>query len=115
GFGLALDSSNNIYVTGSTRSSGFPVTSNAQQSVIGGGGDSFTTDAFLSKIPSDGTSLLYSTYLGGSLDDSGAAIAVDASGQAYLTGHTESDDFPVTTGADQYLYGYGGSDAFVSK
>jgi len=112
GFGLALDSGNNIYVTGSTRSIGFPTTRNAQQPGIAEP-DFFTTDAFVSKIQSNGASLLYSTYLGGSLDDSAAAVAVDSSGAIYLTGETESDDFPVTTGADQS--DYGGFGAFVSK
>jgi len=94
-FGITVDTNNNVYVTGSTRSSTFPVTRNAQQSVISGGGDFYTTDAFVTKIQSNGTSLVYSTYLGGTGDDSGASVAVDNDGAIYLTGATLSDDFPI--------------------
>jgi len=113
-FGITVDTNNNVYVTGSTRSTTFPVTRNAQQSVISGGGDFYTTDAFVTKIQSNGTSLVYSTYLGGTEDDSGASVAVDNDGAIYLAGATLSDDFPITIGADQFEMG-NGSSAFVSK
>src|SRR5207249_5688451 len=93
GFAITLDASNNIYITGDTRSFLFPITANAVQSFIGGG-DFFlgTLDAFVTKIQSTGASVLYSTYLGGSIDEAGEAIAVDSSGQIYVTGMTTSYD-----------------------
>src|SRR5439155_12585149 len=80
--GIALDPNNNVYVTGRTRSAAFPTTLNAFQPAIGGGEFFFgTSDAFVTKIASSGTSLSYSSYLGGSLDETGEAIAVDNSGE----------------------------------
>ena len=115
-FGITLDASNNVYVAGQTFSTDFPTTFNAQQGANGGGFDFGTADAFVTKISSSGASLLYSTYFGGSSDEAGYAVAVDNSGQIYLTGYTVSDlDFPITTGADQTFYNYGTSAAFVSK
>jgi hypothetical protein len=109
--GIAIDSSNNAYVTGSTESSGFPGTStSAVQSAYGGG-----TDAFVTKLNSTGNSLVYSTYLGGSDLDLGGGIAVDSSGNAYVVGSTESGtDFPLQS-AVQSAFGGGTSDAFVAK
>ena len=68
----------------------------------------------MSKLAADGTSLDYSTYLGGSGVDRGQAIAVDSSGAAYVTGYTSSSDFPTSTGAYQTTLN-GSQDAFVSK
>jgi hypothetical protein len=110
--GIAIDSSNNAYVTGSTESSGFPGTStSAVQSAYGGG-----TDAFVTKLNSTGNSLLYSTYLGGSDLDLGGGIGVDSStGEAYVVGSTESGtNFPLQS-AVQSAFGGGTSDAFVAK
>src|SRR5579863_9779824 len=76
-FGLALDSSANIYVVGDTQSSNFPTTPSVFQTSYGGNGD-----AFVSKLAAGGTSLAYSTFLGGSLVDQGNGIAVDSSGNA---------------------------------
>jgi hypothetical protein len=89
GFGLALDSSGNVYVTGSAASQNFPTTPGAFQTVFGGG----QQDAFVAKVSSAGT-LAYSTYLGGSGNDAGTGIAVDGSGNAYVTGFTQSANFP---------------------
>jgi len=115
-FGITLDASNNVYVAGQTVSTDFRTTFNAQQPVIGGGLDFGTADAFVTKISSSGASILYSTYFGGSGDEAAYSVAVDNSGQIYLTGWTLSDfDFPVTTGADQYFSNGGASDAFVAK
>jgi len=109
--GIAVDSSGNAYVTGFTASSNFPVTAGALQSQIGSIG---FQDAFVAKLSPTGA-LIYSTYLGGSSTDTGAAIAVDQTGAAYVTGLTNSVNFPVTSGAPQGSFGGGGSDCFVAK
>jgi photosystem II stability/assembly factor-like uncharacterized protein len=97
-YGVAADSQGNAYVTGITTSSNFP-TANALQ-----GTKSFDQDAFVTKVNANGTALIYSTYLGGgrpggSLGDFGAAIAVDADGNAYVAGSTDSVGFPLTPGS----------------
>ncbi len=90
GQGIAVDAAGAAYVTGLTNSSDFPVV-HPLQSTLGGGG----TNAFVAKLTADGTALVYATYLGGSgRDDEARGIAVDATGAAYVTGHTESPDFP---------------------
>jgi hypothetical protein len=106
---VAIDGSGNAYVTGYTSSSNFP-TKNAFQKNYGGGQD----DAFVTKIDAAGTSIVYSTYLGGSDSDSAIGIAVDASGAAYVTGETTSSDFPLMHPI-QKTYGGGDEDAFVTK
>jgi hypothetical protein len=88
GRGIAVDASGNAYVTGFTQSTDFP-TVNSFQNNSGGG-----LDAFVTKLDPTGTSLLYSTYLGGSGDDIGLGIAVDGAGSAYITGYTPSSNFP---------------------
>jgi beta-propeller repeat-containing protein/ASPM-SPD-2-Hydin domain-containing protein/HYDIN/CFA65/VesB family protein len=108
GQGIAVDSSGDAYVTGFTSSTNFP-TQSAFQSANGGG-----TDAFVSEFTPDGSSLLFSTYLGGSAEDRAFGIALDSVGGIYLTGDTQSLNFPVTSGAFQTLYN-GGGDAFVAK
>ncbi len=108
--GIAVDSSGNAYVTGFTVSTTFPVTSGALKTTNKGG----YNDAFVTKFSPGGSSLVYSTYLGGSLTDQGTAIAVDSSGNAYIAGETISTDFPTTVGSVQRTYG-GGGDAFVAK
>jgi hypothetical protein len=107
--GIAVDSAGDVYVTGQTSSTNFPV-KGPEQGTSGGG----TTDAFVTEISADGLSILYSTYLGGSGNDVGAAIAIDVTGSAYVTGNTNSTNFPVTTGAKQTTNG-GLIDAFVTK
>jgi hypothetical protein len=112
GIGIAVDAAGNAYITGSTESSNFPVTAgSAIQSTLGGG-----EDAFVTKLNGEGTSIVYSTYLGGSgTFDVGNEIAVDAAGNAYVTGSTESSNFPGTAGsAIQSTLG-SGDDAFVAK
>src|SRR5213078_311962 len=108
GFGIAVDALRNAYVTGFTGSTNFPTTAGAFQTT---GGD--TVDAFVTKLNPTGTGLVYSTYLGGSSDDEGLAIAVDALGNAYVTGITFSTNFPATAGAFQTTLG-GTEDAFVT-
>jgi hypothetical protein len=108
GNAIAVDSAGNAYVTGSTTSANFPTMSPLQGHLNGG------EDAFLLKLNPAGTALVYSTYLGGSALDVAYGIAVDGSGNAYVTGTTPSTDFPVTPGAYQTT-NPGGNDAFVAK
>ena len=105
---IALDSSNNAYVTGFTYSTDFPVV-NAKQGQFGAG----NTDAFVTKISADGSTMIYSTYLGGKGDDAGQGIAVDADGNAYITGNTSSPNFPISHPI-QSSYS-GAFDAFITK
>lgn len=109
GFGIAVDHNGNAYVTGYTSSSDFPVV-NPFQVDTGGG----YYDAFVAKLTSSGTGLVYSSYLGGSSDDRGHSIAVDTDGSAYVTGYTYSNDFP-TQDPYQSSHGGGVSDVFVVK
>ncbi|MEP7286859.1 MAG: SBBP repeat-containing protein, partial [Chloroflexota bacterium] len=112
GGAIAIDTSGNAYIDGFTRSINFP-TVNAFQTIFGGNN---LADAFVTKLDPSGTALVYSTYLGGSNDDYGIGLAVDGSGNAYITGRTASTNFP-TSNAFQSMYG-GGSccgDAFVTK
>jgi hypothetical protein len=117
--GIAVDSSGNAYVTG-WAGPGFPTTANAfQTSYAGSTGSSPSGNAFFAQIDpylSGTASLLYSSYLGGNSisGDMGTAIAVDGSGNAYVTGWTGSANFPTTAGAFQTTYG-GKEDVFVAK
>ncbi len=106
--GIAVDASGSAYVTGSTSSVDFP-TGGAFDVTLGG-----TEDAFVTKLNATGSAIVYSTYLGGSGTDGGGDIAVDASGNAYVAGFTNSTDLP-TLNPFQAAYGGGSSDAFVTK
>jgi len=108
--GIEADASGNAYVTGLTGSPNFPVTPGAFQTTI----PSFTV-AFVSKLNAAGSALVYSTYLGGSSSNEGRAIAVDASGNAYVTGDTDSANFPTTSGSLQPVRGCSSESAFVTK
>jgi len=114
GYGIAVDGSGNAYVTGSTYSTDYPVTPGAFQTNGGGLDIAARWDVFVTKLNSTGTALVYSTYIGGSGDERGHAIAVDGSGNAYVTGYTSSTNYPVTSGAFQTTNG-GGRDVFVTK
>ncbi|MCK4372609.1 MAG: SBBP repeat-containing protein, partial [candidate division Zixibacteria bacterium] len=105
GRGIAVDDSGNAYITGSSGSSDFP-TEGAYQSHQGG------WDAFVTKLNSAGNDLIYSTYLGGTGDDRGYGIAVAGSGNAYITGSTNSTDFPTE---NEYQAYQGERDVFVTK
>jgi hypothetical protein len=117
GDGIAVDSSGYAYITGSTTSSDFPITTGAYQTKYSGG--LYVGDAFVAKInpfASGSASLVYSTYLGGSGDDWGNAIALDNLGNAYVAGSTGSSDFPTTPGAYQRTLGAASSsNAFLAK
>ena len=108
---IAVDAASNAYVTGRTRSFDFPTASPIQLSYAGG-----IQDAFVTKLNAAGSALIYSTYLGGSSVDRGLGIAVDASGNAYVTGFTDSTDFP-TVNPFQATKGSAPSfsDAFIAK
>jgi hypothetical protein len=108
--GIAVDSSGNASITGWTSSTDFPTKAALQP--YGGG----SQDAFVAKINSAGSALVYSTYLGGSNFDQGYAIAVDSSGNAYVSGSTQSPDFPTTPGAfETSCYPYCQYGSFVTK
>ena len=94
---LALDLSNNVVVAGATSSANFPITSGSYQTKS----KTFFSTGFVSKLSATGSALLASTYLGGSTSESCTALALDSAGNAYVTGSTTSDDFPVTSGAFQ--------------
>jgi hypothetical protein len=112
--GIAVDGQGRAYVTGDTSSTDFPVTGSTFQPVLSSNGD-YSGDAFVAKLSVDGSSLIYSTYLGGNGSDGAAGIAVDGQGQAYVAGVTSSMDFPVTAGVFQRLLGGGYYDAFVAQ
>ena len=110
GYAIALDTAGDAYVTGVTGSTDFPATPGASQTTYGGG----QGDAFVSKLNPTGTALVYSTYLGGTALDTGTGIAVDTAGGAYVTGYTDSTDFPTTSGAAQADCD-GGEDSLAAK
>jgi beta-propeller repeat-containing protein len=105
---VAVDAAGNAYVTGEATSTGFPTTPGAFRTFSRGSGDAFVT-----KLDASGSTLVYSTYLGGTGTDSGNGIAVDAAGNAYVTGSTLSANFPVTPGAFDTVSNR--QDAFVAK
>src|SRR5262249_3782124 len=107
-YAVAVDAAGSAYVTGSASSTNFPTTAGAYQSALSAG-----TDAFVTKFAPAGDALVFSTYLGGGGDDAGKAVAVDATGAAYVAGNTQSSNFP-TASAYQSSYG-GAGDVFVTK
>src|SRR5262249_17451475 len=109
GLAVAVDDAGNAYVTGRTSSNNFPTTSGVVRPSFQGG----YYDAFVTKLSADGSAALYSTYLGGSGDDSGRGIAVDNSGNAYITGLTTSGNFPIAS--PYQSANAGGTDVFVTK
>jgi hypothetical protein len=108
GYGIAVDSSGSAYVTGHTASADFPVTPGALDTTLG------YSDGFVLKLAPAGDAVIYGTYLGGALYDEARAIAVDETGNAYVTGYAASADFPTTAGAFDTTRN-GGADVFVSK
>ena len=107
---VAADGAGNAYITGYTDATDFP-TVNAEQGSLTG-----DSNVFISKISADGTKLIYSTYLGGTGTDIGTGIGVDSSGNALVTGWTESKDFPVANAYQgQYSSKTLAYNAFVTK
>jgi Beta-propeller repeat/HYDIN/CFA65/VesB-like, Ig-like domain len=119
-FGIALDSSNNVYVVGATQSTDFPTSTTSAPYQ---GQNNGKSDAFVAKLNSSGSTLAYSTYLGGSEVDQANGIAVDSSGNAFVIGFTQSSDFPTLSPVQSLLGGSGGgscgttlcADAFVAQ
>jgi len=107
-FSIAVDPSGNAYVTGVTSSADFPTSDSPHQETNGGG-----EDVVVTKLNPTGSAIVFSTYLGGSASDRGRGVAVNATGNAYVTGSTESANFPVSA-AFQGIFG-GVTDAFASK
>jgi Mg-chelatase subunit ChlD len=91
---VAVDATGNTYIAGYTRSGNFPVTASSLDSTPNGG-----LDAFAASLDRTGSRLRYSTYLGGSGDDAGACVSVDATGGSYIAGSTDSPDFPTQAGS----------------
>ncbi len=112
----ALDSADNVYVTGKTSSPSFPTTTGAFQTKCGSDGtcNGGLTDAFATEIDSAGSKYVFSTFLGGSNNDLGDGVAVDSTG-VYITGQTESTDFPVVAGGFQSTFAGSLNNAFVTK
>lgn len=118
GYSIALDSADNAYLTGYTHSTNFPITAGAFQTQLAA-----TTAAFVTKLNSTGSTLGYSTYLGGAnsfttpCEACGTAIAVDSVGNAYVCGLTAEANFPIIPGAFQstFMSGTNGHDAFITK
>ena len=113
GAGVAVNAAGEAYVTGVTRSTDFPVT-NAFQATYAAGGASSGTNAFVTRLAADGSTLVYSSYLGGSVGDSAQAIAAGPGGAAYVTGFTVSPDFPTVGAFDAHLTSATGANAFVA-
>jgi hypothetical protein len=116
GRGIAVDSSGNAYIAGYTNSTNFPTTPGALQTSLGGGTCSGLpcNDAFVTKLNPMGSALVYSTYFGGSGLDQAQAMALDATGNVYITGITASSNLRTTPGVGQPQFG-GAADAFVMK
>jgi hypothetical protein len=112
GLGIAVNRRGRAYVTGLTLSADYPTTRGAFDRTFNGGRN--REDAFVTKLNARGSALDYSTFLGGADDDLGFGIAVDARGKAYVTGITDSPDYPTTRGAFDTTFN-DSQDAFVTK
>ena len=110
---VALDSAGDAFIAGGTASSNFPTTANAVQRSYAGGSDIVEAgDAFIAKLNSTGTGLLFSTYLGGSSGDVAGSVSLDAAGNIYVQGNTTSTNFPTAHALQGALAGK--SDAFLA-
>ncbi len=108
-YGIATDASGRAYVTGRTESGNFPTTAGAFDRSLSG-----DQDAFVARVNASGSALEYAAFMGGSDEEEGTSITVDATGRAYVTGATASDDFPTTAGAYDRSFN-GVWDAFVVR
>src|SRR6185369_5755709 len=106
---ITVDASGNAYVIGFTNSLDFPTTISAFDITHNG-----NEDVFVTKLNPSGSALVYSTFLGGNSRDFGFGISVDTSGSAYVTGSTDSSEFPTTVGASDTTHN-GNFDVFVTK
>lgn len=107
--GIAVDQRGNAYITGHTNSPDFPTANPLQPYLLGG------FDAFVAKLNSTGDRLIYSTFLGGSGEDTGLSIAIDRKGNTYVGGKTDSVDLPMVNPFQAELGGDSSDDAFVAK
>ena len=110
---IIIDSNNNAYITGYTSSTNFPTTKGAYDNSYNGK-DNYDVDIFVVKLNSDGSNLVYSTFIGGSEGERGFGIALDGKNNAYITGGTSSSDFPTTHDCFNNSHS-GGRDVFVIK
>jgi len=109
GCDIAIDPKGNLFVGGHTTSSNFPATPNASDTSYNGGGD-----LFVFKLNPNGSKLIYSTFIGGSNSDWGGTIALDSTGNTFVTGRTLSSNFPTTKGAYDTTHN-GSGDVFIFK
>lgn len=117
---MVLDDAGNIYLTGQTSSTDFPITAGVFQTTYGGsinGGSWWNGgDAFLTKMNPTGSALVFSTYIGGVGDDVAYEVALSPAGDIYIVGKTNSVDFPTTAGSNVFNYGVNGiNDGFICK
>jgi hypothetical protein len=116
---MAVDAAGEAIMAGYTCSSDFPVTAGAYQTTLTASGVNFACSIFLTKFSASGSSLIGSTYLGGSISDYPEAIALDSSGNVYISGLSDSPDFPVTPGVVQTTFAGaepdGPGEGFVAK
>jgi hypothetical protein len=110
GQGIAVDRTGQVFVTGYTYSPAFPTTPGAFDATYNG-----NEDAFIAQFSENGSQLLYSTFLGAENNEAGYGVAVDAAGDAYLTGYTRSNHFPMAGETPGPVYQGGGTDAFIAK
>jgi hypothetical protein len=115
-YGITVDGSGVAYLTGFTDSPNFPTTAGAYDRTCGTDGNcNDSGDGFIAKLNAAGSGLIYSTFIGGSGDDTPVDIAIDSGGAAYVTGDTSSTDFPTTAGAYDRTHNGGYEDAFALK
>jgi len=110
-YGLTIDTDNNLWVAGTTSSIDFPTTDTAYEETFQKGG----SDAFVTSIDPNGSTITYSTYLGGRKADRGIGIAIDPTGDFFIIGYTDSEDFPVQETSFQGTYSGGPSDMYLLK